>query len=245
MNLSYISFLEDKFARNPPKKKGPRTRERLKIATAKVLSQRGYHAMRAIDITEEAGVAEGLFYTYYKDKLDVALSVLKSMLEDFSARQYATSDVDAAPSSGEPAYDAIYRANLKWILMCRANSGLMRCVLQVGDQEPEFARLWQRVNSAWHKRVAEGILRRRSGKEPALMYTLILGAMMDEITRKLVVYPDPELQQLLSDLEGDDELIAHAASLIWLRTLYPDIGLPPMLPKQANLLAQWYVAEDA
>jgi TetR/AcrR family transcriptional regulator, transcriptional repressor for nem operon len=153
-------------------------------------------------------------------------------------------DTDTMFSSGEPVYDAMYRANLKWILMCRANAGLMRCVLQVGDQEPEFANLWQRINSAWHKRVAESILRHRSGREPALLFTLILGAMMDETARKLVIYPDPDLLKLLRDLEGDDELIAHATSLVWLRILYPDICIPQELPKQARLLAQWVVSGD-
>jgi AcrR family transcriptional regulator len=242
MNLSYISYLEDQLAKEPPKQKGLRTRERLRIATAKMLSQLGYHAMRAIDITDEAGVAEGLFYTYFKDKLEITLSVLRSMMEDFYAKQSAALDSDTITSSGEPVYDAIYRANLKWILMCRANSGLMRCVLQVSDQEPEFASLWQRINSAWYKRVAEGISRHRSGKEPALMFTLMLGAMMDETARKLIVYPDPDLLRLLRDLDGDDELIAHATSLVWLRILYPDVPLPPKLPKQAQLLAQGLVS---
>jgi TetR/AcrR family transcriptional regulator, transcriptional repressor for nem operon len=83
MNLSYIAYLEDKLATDPPKKKGLRTRERLKIATAKILSQRGYHAMRAVDITDAAGVAESLFYTYFNDKLEITLLVLGSMMEDF------------------------------------------------------------------------------------------------------------------------------------------------------------------
>ncbi len=192
--------------------------------------------MRAVDITDEAGVAEGLFYTYFKDKLEITLSVLRSFLEDFLANQNGALDAKKNPSSGEPAYDAIFDANLKYILICRANAGLMRCVLQVGDQEPEFANLWQRVNGAWHKRVAKGILRYRSGEAPVLMFTLILGAMMDEMVRKLIIYPDPELLKLLNNFDGDDEIIAHATSLIWLRILYPDVPVPPNLPNQARLL---------
>jgi TetR/AcrR family transcriptional regulator, transcriptional repressor for nem operon len=242
MNLSYILYLEDRFLTDPPKQKGMRTRERLKIATAKILSQRGYHAMRAIDITDEAGVAEGLFYTYFKDKMEITLSVLGSMMEEFYTKQNAALDTDAIPSSGEPVYDAIFRANRKWILMCRANSGLMRCVLQVGDQEPEFANLWQKINSAWYKRIAAGMVQNKSDKGPALMFTLMLGAMMDETARKLIVYPDPDLLQLLQDLNGGDELIAHATSLVWLRILHPDINLPSTLPEQAQLLAQWLLS---
>lgn len=238
MNLSYISYIEDKLASEPPKQKSLRTRDRLKIATAKMLEQRGYHAMRVSDITEQAEVAEGLFYAYFKDKLEITLQVLTSMVEEFFPRQKIMDDPHSAWTSGDPSYDGLYRANLRWILLCRANAGLMRCVLQVGDQQPEFASLFQRINSAWHRRVVEGILRHRAGKEPVLMFTLILGGMMDETVRKLIVYPDPELLKLIDKLDGDDELIAHATSLIWLRILYPDAGLPSNLPKQAKMLAK-------
>lgn len=237
MNFSYITYIEDKLASEPPKQKSQRTRDRLKIATAKMLEQRGYHAMRVTDITQQAEVAEGLFYAYFKDKLEITLQVLTSMVEEFFPQQNMMDDPHSAWTSGDPSYDGLYRANLRWILLCRANAGLMRCVLQVGDQEPEFASLFQRINSAWHRRVVDAILRHRAGKEPVLMFTLILGGMMDETVRKLIVYPDPELLKLIDDLDGDDELIAHATSLIWLRILYPDAGLPSNLPSHAKTLA--------
>lgn len=237
-DLSYISFMEDNLARDPPAKKGDRTRARLCIACARALEQHGYHAMRVADITQEAGVAEGLFYAYFKDKLEITLQVLTSMLEDVFSNQSLA--FEPPPShSGDHLYDAIFRANVKWILTCRANAGLMRCVLQVGDQQPEFSKLFQQINSEWHKRVATAIVRRRPGRKPAMMFTLLLGAMMDEIVRRLIIYPDPALYKVLEELNGDDELIAHASTLVWLRMIYPDEPLPAKLPKGAQLLAKW------
>ena len=64
-DLSYISFMERNLAKDPPTRKGDRTRARLRIACARSLEQHGYHAMRVADITQEAGVAEGLFYAYF------------------------------------------------------------------------------------------------------------------------------------------------------------------------------------
>lgn len=236
--LSYITYLEDKLASEPPKQKSSRTRDRLRIATAKMLDQRGYHAMRVTDITDQADVAEGLFYAYFKDKLEITLQVLTSMLEDFFAQQNRVMDTPPASTFGDHSYDALYRANLRWIALCRANAGLMRCVLQVGDQQPEFASLFQQINSDWHRRVVDRFLRHRGDKEPVLLFTLILGGMMDETVRKLIVYPEPEFLQLIEDLDGDDELIAHATSLIWLRILYPDAGLPSDLPSRGKMLAK-------
>ncbi len=237
-DLSYISFMEGNLAKDPPIRKGDRTRVRLRIACARLLEQRGYHTMRVADITEEAGVAEGLFYTYFKDKLEITLQVLTTMLEDVFSKQ----SLEFQPPtwhSGDHLYDAIFRANVKWILISRANAGLMRCVLQVGDQEPEFWKLFQQINTAWYERVAASVVRHRPGRKPAIMFTLLLGAMMDEIVRRLIIYPDPALYKVLEELNGDDELIAHASTLVWLRMMYPDAPLPAKLPKGVQLLAKW------
>ncbi|GAA0313196.1 hypothetical protein GCM10009087_24230 [Sphingomonas oligophenolica] len=237
-SLSYVNFMEANLAERPPTKKGDRTRARLRIACARLLEQHGYHAMRVSDITTEAGVAEGLFYTYFTDKLEITLQVLTSMLDDVFSKQSLAFEPDAW-HSGDHLYDAVFRANVKWILISRANAGLMRCVLQVSDQEPEFSKLFQQINGAWYERVATAVVRHRPGRKPALLFTLLLGAMMDEIVRRLIVYPDPALYKVLEELGGDDELVAHASTLVWLRVMYPDAPLPAKLPKGAKLLAKW------
>jgi TetR/AcrR family transcriptional repressor of nem operon len=237
-DLSYIRFMEDTLAKDPPTRKSDRTRARLRIACARALEEHGYHSMRVVDITQKAGVAEGLFYAYFKDKLEITLQVLTIMLEDVFSKQSLAFE-PAPRHSGLHLYDAIFRANLKWILTCRANAGLMRCVLQVGDQQPEFSKLFQQINSAWYERVATAIVRQRPGRKPAMMFTILLGSMMDEIVRRLIVYPDPAVYKVLEELKGDDELIAHASTLVWLRMMYPDAPLPTELPKGAQLLANW------
>ena len=81
--LSFIEHLEEQLRTAPPKQKGLRTRQRLKIATARILERDGYHAMRVSDITARARLAEGSFYVYFKDKTDAALIVLSELLEGF------------------------------------------------------------------------------------------------------------------------------------------------------------------
>ena len=234
MSLSYVAYLEDQLERSPPKQKGQRTRERLKIATAKMLEQRGYHAMRVSDVSEAASVAEGSFYIYFRDKTDASLTVLTDLLENF----FALANHDRQQRS---AFEAIRVANRRWISVCRANAGLMRCVLQLGDEEAEFGRLSQRTNRTWYELVASGIARRRDDAPGGntLLAVYMLGGMMDELVRRLIVYPDESLVSLLNELGADDDAVADAASIVWLRVFHPSEPIPKDLSKAARSFAAW------
>lgn len=234
MILSYVEFLEQEFSQNPPRQKGERTRERLKIATAKALEQKSYHAMRVADITEQAQVAEGLFYTYFKDKTEATRVVLAGLLGEFFERH-------SPPTGAQVPFEAISLTNRKWTSLYRANAGLIRCVFQLADQMPEFADLNQRTNRRWYERVARSVTRRRkdTGSDIALLAVYFLGSMMDEIARKLIIYPDPEFLAILDALDADDAAVADAASVIWLRILYPNESHPMDLAPAALALAGW------
>ena len=47
------------------------TRAKIIAAAEKLISERGFDAVQILDITNEAGVAKGSFYTYFKRKEDV------------------------------------------------------------------------------------------------------------------------------------------------------------------------------
>lgn len=235
MTLSFIDHLKKRLRDAPPKQKGQRTRQRLRIATAEALERTGYHSLRVVDITKTAEVAEGLFYVYFRDKTDATLSVLNELLQDFLG--FSTHTTGKRDSFG-----AIRATNRRWLEVCRANAGLMRCILQVGDEDPTLARLAQRTNRLWYDHVAQSHVQRRGtphSKAPALFAAYLLGGMMDELVRKLIIYPDPELHKLLRKLRADDNAVADAASVVWLRVLSPDAQLPPDLPRAAAVLADW------
>lgn len=236
MSLSYIEHLESALRDDPPKKKGQRTRDKLKIATARVLEMRGYHAMRVSEISEAAEVAEGSFYIYFKDKADASLTVLTDLLENFF-------NLEIPREGDRSVFDSIRLTNRRWISVSRANAGLMRCILQLGDEEPEFAKLSQNANRVWYERVAQGA-RRRRGSDTAtpLFAAYLLGGMMDELVRKLIIYPDPNLHALLESLGADDDTVADAASLIWLRVFHPDQKVSDDLSPAAGAFAKWIAA---
>lgn len=234
MTLSFIEHLENNLRDSPPKQRGVRTRERLKIAAAKALEEKGYHGLRVADVTAGAKVAEGSFYVYFKDKTDVALTVLTELLEEFFK-------LDAKVTAHRLPFEAIRQTNRRWLAVCRANAGLMRCILQLGDEEPELSRLSRRTNRIWYERVARSLKRRKSnvGTGPALFALYLLGGMMDELVRKLIIYPDPEFHALLKDMEADDDAVADAASVLWLHIFHPEESPPDDLPPAAVALAQW------
>jgi TetR/AcrR family transcriptional repressor of nem operon len=236
MTLSFIEYLENNLRENPPKQRGFRTRERLKIAAAKGLKEKGYHALRVADITAGAEVAEGSFYVYFTDKTEIALTVLTELLEEFF-------QLDARPAADRAPFEAIRRTNRRWIAVCRANAGLMRCILQLGDEVPELARLARRTNRIWYERVARSLKRRRGnvGSGPALFALYLLGGMMDELVRKLIIYPDPDLHALLKEMDADDDAVADAASVLWLHIFHPEESPPADLPSAAAALAEWIV----
>ncbi len=159
MSLSFVDYLEKRLAEDPPKQKGLRTRERLKIAAAKRLGESGYHALRVSDVSTSANLAEGSFYLYFKDKADITLQVLTQMLEE-------SFELEGAAAPETTAYGAIRSSNRRWIALCRANAGLLRCVFQLGDEIAEFTRLPQRVNRIWYERVARAVAHRRTPRRP-------------------------------------------------------------------------------
>jgi len=63
--------------------KGQRTREELVAAARRVFERDGYFGARVADITAEAGVAHGSFYTYFASRRDVFVAVMREVGEQF------------------------------------------------------------------------------------------------------------------------------------------------------------------
>ncbi len=231
MTASFVIFLEKRLANAIDMAKGERTRVRLRIAALHVLNERGYDAMTALSITTKAGLSEGLFYVYFKNKIDITLDLLKEFFASFT-------ELDQKLVGDSEAFDAIRTANRQWLRIAVENVGLMRCIFQVGNEEPEFAALISRVNKEWYMRVLNSLERHQSPtqKTPGLLPLYMLGGMMDELARKLVVYPDPELIALVGQNGSDYDAVADAATVIWYRVLYPDDTVVPRVSAFAESL---------
>jgi len=232
-SISFIHYLEKNLRDDHTLRKGAQTRERIKIATAKTLEAMGYHSMRIVDITECAGISEGSFYVYFTDKKDASLTTLSTFIADFI-------DFVAPPGAVHAPFESIRAANRRWFKICRANAGLMRCIFQLGDDDADFDRLVQRARRQWYERISRNIRfdRRHSDGKAVLLTIYFLGSMMDEIVRKMIVFPDSDFNDLLEEWNADDASIADAASLIWMRVFDPSAKPPNDLAPAAQDIAK-------
>jgi TetR/AcrR family transcriptional repressor of nem operon len=232
--LRYADYLQNQIASAPKRTKGERTKDALKIGAIRVLDDVGYHAMRVADVCEKAEVGSATFYLYFENKADITLQVLT---------EYLARSVDVLPEreAGASAFDTIRAANHRWLEAGRANAGLLRCVLQLGDEEPGFRELVHRSNRTWYERIALSIVRRAPegavSEDAALLAAYSLGAMMDEMARKLIVYPDPDLLALTDRAAPGDAEIAEFFAVLWHRALYGGVPITSEVSPTARSIA--------
>src|SRR4029078_8956910 len=69
-------------------------RRQILDAAVRVFARSGYHSCRVGDITEEAGVAHGLLYHYFKSKDDVLEAVFRDAWGDVLAAFRGIEDSD-------------------------------------------------------------------------------------------------------------------------------------------------------
>lgn len=188
-------------------------RDLLKVAVSNVLERTGYRAMKVTDVTSQANVAVGLFYRYFPDLRTATCEVLVDFIESIKA------EVEALPDAKD-RFQAVYRPTLLWAQAYQRHPGLMRCLVQVADEVPEFEALWLSVNEEWTRRIAKSIVRQfpDAGLSESFSLTIAyaLGSMIDGLLNELYVHRNRELQMLLIT----PEQVAELLSAIWYRALY-------------------------
>lgn len=195
----------------PMSARGQKRRELIKAAARVVLEKVGYHAMKVTDVATEAGVAVGLFYHYFADLKTVTLEVLHDFLDELAETPH-----------DEPAdrFDMIFIPTLVWANAYEEHPGLMRCLVQVADEVPEFMDLWNKLNATWSRRVAKNIVRRfpegQLGENFSLSIAYALGSMVDGLINEVYVNRNDDLRKLLRSPREVAELL----SALWYRALY-------------------------
>jgi AcrR family transcriptional regulator len=201
----------------PGKRKGQRTRAALLAAAAELLEQVGYRDLRVTDINERARVSNALFYTYFENKEAICREVMAGFLRTL----YEHDESDPKPRSTE---ESIYRANLQYVRRFAANPGLMRCLLQFGDEIKEFGSLWRESNRAWLQRVVA-----RLSREPELralsvgaIWTMVtaLGTMVDGMLRLIYIDNDPATRKHAGTLPQHPDRFALFLTRLWVRGLF-------------------------
>jgi TetR/AcrR family transcriptional regulator, fatty acid metabolism regulator protein len=173
-------------------------RRQLLDAAVRVFARKGFHASRVGDIAEEAGVAHGLLYHYFKSKDQVLEAVFHENWSILIAR------IESVEETDEPAADQIRHIAAIVLRTWLHLPDVVRVVIQEFGRSPELA---ERVGEltlpidALKRVISRGIERGEFRKDidPAFAATVVYGSI-DELLTAWV----------LGRLPSDEEAVARA-----------------------------------
>ena len=108
-------------------------RRQLLDAAVRVFARKGYHASRVGDIAEEAGVAHGLLYHYFKSKDQVLEAVFHENWSVLQARIASVEETD------EPAADQLRHISAIVLRTWLHLPDVVRVVIREFGRSPELA----------------------------------------------------------------------------------------------------------
>lgn len=73
-------------ARTPVQKRGIETKAKIIKAASSLFCEKGFHNINAADIAARAGVATGTFYSYFNDKKEVLVDVLRLFYQEVTEK---------------------------------------------------------------------------------------------------------------------------------------------------------------
>ena len=169
-------------------------------AARTVFERDGYLNARLTDITAEAGLATGSFYTYFTNKEEVFAAVLAEVQEEMlhpHVREMSDSDDPVA---------LIEAGNRAYLLAYQRNAALMRLLEQVANIDDDVRELRRRRGLAFAERNANSIrdLQARGLADPELdpfLAASALSAMVGRIAYSTYVVGEAwELDDLVATL---------------------------------------------
>jgi len=212
--------------------RGARARAGLKAAALAVLEREGYHKMRIADVTREAGVAQGLFYHYFKDLKSLTLEVLTDFANPASDLAIVEKDVPRGDW-----YKRIYAHNLIVVSSYSRRPGVMRCLLQMADEDSEFSatlRNSYREQLMWLVKLMPGMFpEARFEKHQALMVVYALAGIGEGLLREYFINQSQTLRAAQLSVEEFTELL----STMFYRALFLEHPDPDQLTYTRNLAA--------
>jgi AcrR family transcriptional regulator len=199
-------------SKQPPvsrKEQAVQTRLKLKEAAASLLEQVGYRRMRIADVAAEAGVAVGLFYHYFPDIKGLTCEVLSDFMKDMT-------EVARNIPRADDLYETL-RAQYRILIdHFERHPGLMRCMIQVSDEVPEFGEIWQTANRQWTnsfaRYLADQLGPHAVDDNTVTLMAYCLGSMSDGVMHEYYVQRNPDL---ISAVKSKNELAEVLAKLTY------------------------------
>lgn len=180
-------------------------------AAATVFTARGFLDAKITDITTEAGVASGSFYTYFDSKEAIFRAVIQNVVE----RMFRKVEVPAGV--GKSPYARIEHATRSYVQAYREEAGLMMILEQVATFSPEFREMRRQVRKVNRDRIERGI--RRFQDSGIVAADLPPKYAADALTSMVSNFC---YMWIIFDEEYDEETAIEVLSRLWAQAL----GIP-------------------
>jgi AcrR family transcriptional regulator len=186
------------------------TRDNIKRAALELLNDHGFRNLHITDVTQRAGVANGLFYRYFRDLRGVTQELCEDLFNQINK------EASAVPFSLHP-FDWIYEMHLIAGTHFATNPGLLACMFELPGEFGEFGEVWKELAHTWNLRVAK-FLNVIAGLPPAAANQLafVLGAMAEGIYYQALI----RHTQDLTKIGRSPEAISQIISIAWYRTIF-------------------------
>jgi AcrR family transcriptional regulator len=125
--------------------RGQRTRAALVAAARVVFERDGFLNARITDISEEAGVAHGTFYTYFDSKEEVFRAVITALQDQLITERAEV----AAESRPATVWEAALRANRRYLSTWQSNTALMKLWEEVATLDADVAAMLKESRMAF------------------------------------------------------------------------------------------------
>jgi AcrR family transcriptional regulator len=195
--------------REPPRTaRGVRTRAALVAAARTVFERDGYLDTRLTDITAEAKVSTGSFYTYFTNKQEIFAAVLEEAQEEM-LHPHVRQVLDT-----EDPLAVIEASNRAYLDAYERNADLMRLLEQVATIDDDVREFRRRRGELFAERNARSIrdLQERGLADPALdplVAARALSAMVGRMANAVYVLGD----------HVDRELLVATLTRLWANAL--------------------------
>lgn len=163
----------------PLTERGLQRKQALLDAARRVFERKGFIDTTVRDITTEAGVAHGTFYTYFDTKEAVFTAVSRAVVDDMLAAL-------AVPVTSDDLHGRVRDAVRRYVEAYRPHATFLGLMEQVGTFSPELRQLRLDTRTAFVERTQRGItgMQARGLADPNLdvEYTAeSLGAMLEHV----------------------------------------------------------------
>jgi TetR/AcrR family transcriptional regulator, fatty acid metabolism regulator protein len=118
-------------------------RQLLLDAAVRVFARKGFHAARVGDIAEEAGVAYGLLYHYFRSKDEVLETIFRSTWSDMLAT------VESIAATGAPPREQVRKVTELILRTWRRDPDLVRVLVREVTRSPHLQRQVDEVTAAF------------------------------------------------------------------------------------------------